>query len=284
MGIERRKLVIGALALPALAACSAHHKSRFAELEQAHGARLGVWAVDNVSGQSVRYRSDERFAMCSTFKGYATAALLKAHPLSTGYFDQAIRYAQSDVVTGSPVTSTHVATGMTLRDIAQAAITRSDNTAGNLLLRQLGGPSAVTAFARSIGDPVTRLDRWETELNDADRGDLRDTTTPAALGGGYRASVLGDVLATPERTQLTDWLRSTVTGAHRIRAGLPPGWVTADKTGTGRYATANDVAITWPDPGHPLVIAILTDKSTPDATVDEALLADAARAVVQALR
>jgi beta-lactamase class A len=253
-------------------------------LEVKYGARLGVLATNVATGRTLAYRQDERFPILSTFKTYAAGALLKAHPLSTGYFNQVIHFTQADLVDNAPVTSTRVATGMTVSELCEAAITKSDNTAANLLLKLLGGPAEITKFARSIKDESTRLDRWETELNTAIPGDERDTTTPKSIAGAYRALVLEDALPEPERAQLKSWLLANTTGGGRIRAGLPAGWTTADKTGGGSYGSLNDVAITWTDTGTPLVIAVLSGKSTKDAKGDAALLADTAKAVVEQLR
>nr|WP_214407269.1 serine hydrolase [Pseudonocardia lacus] len=140
---------------------------------------------------------------------------------------------------------------------------QSDNTAGNLLLDQLGGPPAVTAFARAIADPVTRLDRRETALNSAVPGDERDTTSPAAIAAGYRELLLGQALGVVERERLRDWMLATATGARRVRAAMPPAWRVADKTGTGGYASANDVAVAWSPAGDPLVIAVLSSGTPP---------------------
>ncbi|MGY1982040.1 class A beta-lactamase [Nocardia gipuzkoensis] len=255
------------------------------EVEARYGAQVGLFAVDTGTGETVTHRADERFPFLSTFKTLAAAALLHAHPLGTGYFDRVIRFHEADLVEHSPVTSAAVADGMTLAQVAEAAITRSDNTAGNLLLRELGGPEALTAFLRTLGDPTSRLDRWETELNTAIPGDERDTTTPAALAAAYRAVVLGDALGARERDQLITWLKANTTGAERIRAGLPAGWVTGDKTGTGSYGCANDVAVVWPEGGRaPIVIAIQSRKADVDAEVNNALLAEVTKAVVDRLR
>ncbi len=116
---------------------------------------------------------------------------------------------------------TRVGMTMTLAEMCQAALQQSDNAAANLLLRVLGGPPAITAFARSIGDEESRLDRWETELNSAVPGDLRDTTTPLALGIGFRNLLTGDVLSPAGRRQLEDWMRANQTSS--MRAGLPAG-------------------------------------------------------------
>ncbi|WP_084510547.1 class A beta-lactamase [Nocardia lijiangensis] len=266
------------------AATAAVSTDRFVALERQYGARLGVFAVNTATGESVAYRPDERFAMTSTFKGLACAALLHRHPLATGYFDQIVRYGREELVEYSPVTETRVDSGMTASELCDAAITVSDNTAGNQILKLLGGPPGLTAFLRSIGDPVSRLDRWETELNTAIPGDERDTTAPERLAANYRAAVLGDVLGEPERARLTQWLIANTTGDTRIRAGLPAGWRVGDKTGLGSYGTNNDVAIAWTEAGAPIAIAVMTTKPDQDAKADNALLADATRIVVDVLR
>jgi beta-lactamase class A len=301
MGITRRAVVAALLGATLTAGCTATTASTspttttvsptpaaedsapLKALEQEFGARLGVHATNVRTGQTLSYRADERFAILSTFKTYAAAALLHEHPLSTGYFDKVITYTAADLVANSPVTSTRVATGMTVAELCEAAVTKSDNTAANLMLKELGGPPGLTAFARSIKDDVTRLDRWETELNSAVPGDVRDTTTPTAIANAYQSVVLGDTLGVPERTKLKTWLLANTTGDERIRHGLPPTWTTGDRTGTGEYGTANDVAITWTPDGTPIVIAVLTSKATPDATADNALLARTAAVVADAL-
>jgi beta-lactamase class A len=255
--------------------------ARFTELERRFDARLGVHAVDTGTGQEVAHRADERFALCSTFKVLAAGALLDRNPVE--HLDVRVAYRESDVVANSPITQQHVADGMTIGQLCDAAIRYSDNTAGNLLLRDLGGPAAITDFARSLGDGTTRLDRWETELNTAIPGDERDTTTPRAIAADYRQLVLGDRLDPAKRERLTGWLLTNTTGDARIRAGVPAGWRVGDKTGTGDYAAANDVAILWPPTGAPIALAVLTSRATADATVDNALLSEAAAVVAEAL-
>ncbi|MFI2284124.1 class A beta-lactamase [Nocardia beijingensis] len=256
-----------------------------ADLEARYGAQVGLFAVDTGTGRTVTHRADERFPFLSTFKALVAAAALRAHPLDTGYFDRVVRFHAGDLVDNSPVTGTEPPEGMTLARVAEAAITRSDNTAGNLLLREIGGPEGLTAFLRTLGDPASRLDRWETELNTAIPGDERDTTTPAALAANYRALALGDALGVRERDQLITWLKANTTGGKRIRAALPAGWVAGDKTGTGSYGCANDVAIVWPDGGRePIVIAIMSRKPDADAEVNNDLLVEVTRVALDGLR
>ncbi|MEU7148874.1 class A beta-lactamase [Streptomyces sp. NPDC045456] len=252
------------------------------ELEREYGARLGVYALATDTGATVTHRADERFAFCSTFKGLAAAAVLHGNPLS--HLDTVVTYGEDDLLKHSPVTGKHVATGMSIRRLCDAAVRHSDGTAGNLLLRDLGGPGKLTAFARGIGDPVTRMDRIEPAITEATPGDPRDTTSPRAFGTDYRKLVLGSVLSAGKRGFLRDLLVRNTTGAQRIRAGVPKGWTVADKTGTGDYGTLNDIAIAWPaESVPPLVISILSSKPEKDAAYDQNLLARAAEYVVAAL-
>ncbi|CCH31249.1 class A beta-lactamase [Saccharothrix espanaensis] len=254
---------------------------RWAGLERKFDARLGVYAVATGSGATFAYRADERFAFCSTFKGLAAAAVLQRNPLA--HLDTVVTYTDADLMKSSTITREHVATGMTIRDLCDAAVRYSDGTAGNLLVRDLGGPAGLTAFLRGIGDGVTRADRTEPALTEAAPGDPRDTTSPRAIGTDYQRIVLGDVLPADKRAFLRDLLERNTTGARRIRAGVPLGWVVADKTGTGEYGTVNDIGLGWQPNAAPLVIAVMSSKTTTDAKYDEALIAEAAAQVVAVL-
>jgi beta-lactamase class A len=248
--------------------------ARLAELETRFDARLGLYAVHTGTGRELAHRADERFPLCSTFKMLAVAAMLATTPPE--HLQTRVRYNASDVVDGSPVTEDHVAGGLTIAELCDAAIRYSDNTAGNLLLDDIGGPGAVTDYARLLGDGVTRLDRRETELNSAIPGDDRDTTSPRAIAGDLRELVLGERLDPADRALLTDWLVRNATGAARIRAGLPPDWRVADKTGSGSYGTANDIAVAWPPEGAPIVLAVLSTRDGREEQADNALLSRAA--------
>ena len=161
---------------------------------------------------------------------------------------------------------------MTLAELCHAAITLSDNTAGNLLLDSFGGPAGLTAFARTLGDNITRLDRRETELNEAIPGDPRDTTTPAAMLDDMRRLLLDDVLSPASRQQLADWLLANTTGASRLRAGLPGDWRVGDKTGTSDNGASNDIAIAWPPGRAPLLVtAYYAEATVPQETRNEVL-------------
>ncbi|MET9290615.1 class A beta-lactamase [Streptomyces sp. NPDC003077] len=254
----------------------------FRALERKYDARLGVYALATGTGATVAYRADERFAFCSTFKPLAVAAVLHRNPLR--HLDQRVTYSWDDIDSISPITQANVAKGMTIGELCDAAVRHSDGTAGNLLLRDLGGPERLTAYLRGLGDTVSRLDRYEPALHRSHPRDPRDTTTPRAIAADYRALVLGDALAADKRALLTDLLVRTTTGGKRIRAGLPKGWRVANKTGSGKYGRANDVAVVWPArSAPPLVMAVMSERATRDVRPSESLIAEAAEQVVAAL-
>ncbi|MFJ1971245.1 class A beta-lactamase [Streptomyces sp. NPDC087903] len=262
---------------------SDHVTARLSALEARHGARLGVFAHNLATRRTVRYRADERFPVCSLFKTLAAAAVLRDLDRHGEVLARRVHYTASDLVENSPRTEQHLADGMTVAELADAAIRYSDNTAGNLLLRELGGPTAVTRFARSLGDRVTRLDRWETELNSAEPWRITDTTSPRAIGRTYARLVLGNALNRPDRELLTHWLLHNTTSGNRFRAGLPPTWTIADKTGGGWYGANNDVGIAWTEDGTPLVLAVQTTLPDRDAAYDHDLIKETAALLADAL-
>ncbi len=276
----RRSLLAAALATVPVAACRSvdrhrqvHAESALAELEGRNGGRLGVSILDTASGRALGHRQDERFPMCSTFKFLAAAQVLARVDRGDERLDRRVVYARENLVPYSPVTGARAGMpGMTVAELCHAAVTVSDNTAGNLLLATLGGPAGLTAFTRTLGDTSTRLDRIETDLNEAAAGDPRDTTTPAAMLGDMRALLLGDALLPPSRAQLAAWLVATTTGDERLRAGMPAGWRVGDKTGTGGNGATNDIAIAWPPNRAPLLVsAYYAESDMPQAQCNRVL-------------
>lgn len=256
--IDRRFFIGGLAAYGAVLAspARAHDANEaLADLEHSLGARLGVAMRDTGSGARFAFRAEERFPLTSTFKFLAAAAVLAKVDAGKDTLHRRVVYAKSDIVTYSPETEKHAGEGMALGAICEAAITLSDNTAGNLMLAAIGGPEGLTRFARKLGDEVTRLDRIETALNEASPGDPRDTTSPSAMLGNLEKLLLGDALETASRERLTAWLIANKTGDTRLRAGLPAGWRVGDKTGAGGNGTANDLAIVWPPGRKPILIA-----------------------------
>lgn len=271
------------LGLPFLARADTPPPARLAAIEAESGGRLGVAVLDTASGRLAGHRVDERFPLCSTFKMLAAAFVLARVDRGQESLDRRLVFQRADLVTHSPATGQHTGQpGMRMAELCDATVTLSDNTAGNLILDSFGGPAGLTAWLRTLGDKTTRLDRRETALNEAKPGDVRDTTTPAAMAQTMQKILLGQALSPASREQLTAWLIANKTGDQRIRAGLPQNWRVGDKTGSGERGTANDVAIVWPPGRAPLLLAVYLTGSTQKPEARSATIAAVAAAVAAA--
>ena len=282
MIVHRRAVLTGAAALIVAGGARAARSdddAPFRAIEARTGGRLGVAVRDTASGKHFAWRGDERFAMCSTFKFLAVAMVLERAAARATDLDRAIAYGRADLLDYAPVTAKHVKAGaMALRDLCAAAIEWSDNTAANLILKQIGGPAGLTRWLRGHGDTVTRLDRTEPTLNTAIAGDPRDTTTPIAMLADM-ARILVSEKSAAFAAPLLIWMRECRTADSKLRAGLPRDWRAGNKTGSGENGTANDIAILWPPGRAPLLVAAYLTGAKADAAGRDAALADAGRVV-----
>lgn len=289
--ISRRQILIAGAAaatlttagIPRSQAAPGAVEDQLAALEDRYNAKVGCYGRNLGSARTLAYRADDMFATCSTFKAYVAAQILRKDQLGElKLSDEVYIDPKLFVPVASPMTEPNLGGWMSLSDLCAAAVRQSDNTATNLMLEILGGPPSVTEFARSVGDDRTWMVRWETELNTAYPGDPRDTTSPRAMGTGFRNMLTGDTFDEPHRAQLEEWMRTIVTGDTRIRAGLPAGWTIADKTGAGDYASTNDIGVAFGPAGERLVLAVMTRTRSddPKAPALNALIADVTRVAV----
>ncbi|OJY68244.1 MAG: class A beta-lactamase [Rhizobium sp. 60-20] len=255
---------------------------RLKELETRSGGRLGVAVSNTATGQIVGNRLDERFAMCSTFKALAVAYTLHRVDRGDEHLDRRVFFNERDLVTPFKATKPHLADGMTIEQLCEAAIIVSDSTAANLLLASFGGPLALTTYLRSLGDRVTRLDKIELDLNVVKQGETHDTTSPRAMVGTLRQVVLGDALSAPSRMKLTNWMTESKDAAtQRLRAGLPKGWQIANKPGTWKGISTNDIGVIFPPGRDPLVVAAYLGGAPGKIKDQETILADVARIIAE---
>ncbi len=256
-------------------------REKIAMLEAAANGSIGVFAINTENNYVIAYHAKKRFPLCSTNKVMGVAAILKESEKNTGLLQRKIKYKKSELIAWSPTTKKHVNSGMTITELGKAAITLSDNTAINLLMKEIYGPKGVTAFARSIGDDIFNLVRWEPELNTAVPGGLRDTSSPEAMANSLRKLVLGHVLAPKQQELLKTWLIENTTGDARIRAGTPSNWLVGDKTGTcGHYGSTNDVGIIWPKNGSPIIVAVYFIVKKENAKPRDDVIAKATRIIL----
>lgn len=271
-----------ARSLGALASASQarHFEQAMQQIEAASGGRLGAAVLDTQSGASNAYRGTERFPMCSTFKFLAAAQVLSRVDQGQEQLDRRITVRASDIVPYAPATQPRVGgQPMTVAELCEATLTLSDNAAANLLLGDLGGPQGLTAYMRSLGDEITRLDRIEPELNEATPGDPRDTTTPQAMLQSMQKIVLGTALSAASRAQITRWLQDNKTGDRKLRALLPAGWRVGDKTGGGNHGSNNDIGIFWPPGRAPILVTAYLTQTTAELPVRDRAIAQVGQLV-----
>lgn len=272
-------LGVAASAAAALTGPAAAEDNPIAVIERRRGGRLGVFALDVGSGRTLSHRADERFLMCSTFKGLLAAHILARVEAGEERLNRRLAYAESDLIFTSPVTKAHVGEGsMSIEALCQAAVEASDNTAAILLMRASGGPAGLTRFVRSLGDTVTRSDRYEPDSN-AYQGEL-DTTTPRAIATSARAILLGSVLSAGSRSKLEGWMVASLPGRNRLRAAFPGGWAAGDRPGTSLDRQTNDYAIVRPPGRAPLLVAAYFDAPGLAMAPREAALREVGGAIV----
>jgi len=272
---SRRDFLIGTALLVSPAVARAGVDDRILEMENTLGGRIGVSALNTANGLRIRHRGDERFAMCSTFKAALVGTVLARFDHGDLALSQQIKFGERDLLSNSPETAAHLNEGaLSAEMLCAAAVKVSDNTAANLLLSLIGGPAQLTAFFRSLGDNVSRLDRVELDLNSNLPNDPRDTTTPDAMSGNLKSLLVeGEVLSTASRDRLTNWMLNEQNGRNRIRLGLPSDWRVANKPGTSadRAGATNDIAVAWPPGRAPIVISVYIDAR--EATLERRTMA-----------
>src|ERR1700743_327079 len=285
--LDRRSILAAFAVLPAWPelAFAQEAPPALARYERQSGGRIGLYAKNLDTGAQVRWRENERFVMCSTFKASLAALVLTRIDRGQDQLERMIPFGPSDIPDWhAPVAKQNLAKGaMSVADMCEAVVEYSDNTCANLLLARVGGPTALTAFWRSTGDSVTRLDHNEPALNLSRPGDPHDTTTPVAMAGTLRRLVFGKVLLPDSRERLVGWMVDCKTGGNRLRGGLPKGWRIGDKTGNNGNDAAGDIAVVWPRLGSPVLICAYTQGGSPTANQLETVFADIGRIVGEQL-
>lgn len=237
-------------------------------IERQLDARVGFAAYDLETEQRWEYNADQLFAMSSTFKTLACAVLLQRVDEGSEQLERRVEVSASDIVTYSPVTEAYADNQeISLFELCEATMTTSDNTAANLILQAIGGPQAVTAFVRELGDSVTRLDRWETELNEAAPHDERDTSTPNAMVSNLEKLVVGNALSPQSKNQLREWLVNNEVADGLFRSQMPDEWVIGDRTGAGGFGSRSITAVIWPPGREPTIVAFYITET--DASFEE---------------
>ncbi|HRD70365.1 MAG TPA: class A beta-lactamase [Legionella sp.] len=260
-------------------------QKKLEELENSSGGRIGIYAINTANGTHLQFHANERFPMGCTSKVIGVATILNKSVSDSSLLSQKVSYAKKDLTNWNPITEKHLATGMTVSELCAASIIYSDNAAMNLLVKKMGGLEQMNVFARSIHNDSFRQDNgWPKEALSGGQDNLNDSSTPKAMAESLQKLVFTDALAKPQRKLLISWLKDTKTGDFRIRAGVPKGWIVADKTGTGSaYGTTNDIGIIWPPKCAPIVVAVYYTSNDKKAVKREDVVASVTRILVDKL-
>ncbi|WP_256855890.1 class A beta-lactamase [Terribacillus halophilus] len=253
----------------------------FSQLEETYDARLGIFAIDTGSGETIAYREDERFGFASTHKALSVGVLLLQNSVEN--LNKKISITSDDLVNYNPITEKNVNTQMTLKELSEASISYSDNAAANLIFAEIGGPKGFEQGLRAVGDQVTDSSRIEPELNHVKPNQIQDTSTPKAMTESLRAFTLEDHLSSEKRQLLIKWLKGNTTGDTLIRAGVPADWEVGDKSGAGSNGIRNDIAILWPPDKEPIVLSIMSSRDKAGEEYDDSLISKATEEVITLL-
>jgi beta-lactamase class A len=303
------------LATPAMAAEApdARLQQSLSKLaDRALPGMLGVTVIDRDTHARIRINADSAYPMMSVFKAPAAAAVLAQVDAGRIRLNQQVTISRKDLVDGAAVPSigAHFSgeqMHFTVERLLVAAVSESDNTAVDALLRLVGGPRVVTDFLRTNGIDGMRVDLGEGDVSrifdDTANGQTipKDETDQAALARqqrGYRAYLAdprnrttpdaaaefleklwsGQLLSKDSSKRLLDLMYGQTT-PNRLRAGLPAGVRFADKCGTsysvdGETAAYNDIGIiTWPN-GHTMIVAVFLTGSKADKKTRDALFTE----------
>ncbi|WP_181008400.1 class A beta-lactamase [Sphingomonas montanisoli] len=278
--------------------------------------RVGIAAVHLESGAALSVNGDEAFPMASAYKLAAVLTLL--HQVEQGRFtmdqmipvDDALRVQSGGISTSMP----HPGIALSVANLIDLTITRSDNTAADMVTQMVGGPAAITAWLRSVGIEGQRVDRDvaglifdykhltpeagrnqaqtlarvmslrddnpdepNSTLDPAFIADPRDSSTPDAMVALLAKLQRGQLVDAEHTAWLLDVMAHTVTGAKRVKGLLPPRTVFAHKTGTLVGICADVGILTLPGGGH-VAVAIFV-KSHDDGAKAEAIIAEAGRTI-----
>jgi beta-lactamase class A len=300
-------------------------QARLDKLIATYREPVGVAVTDVASGWTAQVDGLGRYPQQSVVKLWVALAVMDAVDRGALKLDQTVTLRREDrSVFYQPLGAKIGAHGYatTIEDLLRRALTQSDNTANDKLMDEVGGPGAVSAvLARKgvsgigVGGPERVLQAktagldWRPELAgwrfkearaklpDAVRdralvaylADPPDGAAPAALTSALAALKRGELLSHASTDTLLGLMGEARTGYRRLRAGLPPGWSIAHKTGTGpdwRGASVgiNDVGLLTAPDGRTFAVAVMMRETKKPLPQRMALMQKVSRAIVEQWR
>ena len=263
-------------------------QAQFAQIASAAGGRVGVAAVMIESDDSAYLNEGEHFPMQSVYKLPIAMAVLKQIDEGKIKPDQKVRIEKSDFIgkaQHSPIRDKYPdGTEMTVSEIMRAAISESDGTASDVLLKLIGGAPAAQEYLNRIGITEMKILNTEKELGEDQTVQYKNWTSPAEAANLLRALYNRQGLSEQSQQLLLKFMTESTPGAKRLKGLLPANAVVAHKTGTSATinnitAATNDIGIVTMPNGKHFIVAVFVSDSPADQTTREETIAKIAKAV-----
>ena len=298
-------------------------RDRVNDLGRAFNGRVGIAVRSIDDGWSTGWKADELYPQQSVSKLWVSITAMDAVDRGKVSLDDKVTLTRDDLtVFHQPIRDLILGGGgytTSLGDLMEKAITTSDNTANDKLMRSVGGPEAVRAMIKAKHLGAIRFYNGERALQSRIAGlfwspsysignaffearnalplairkaafdryvdDPYDGASPSAITGALSRLKRGELLAPATTARLLDIMSHTHTGANRLKGGLAPGWVLNHKTGTGQelsgqQAGYNDIGILTAPDGRSYSVAVMIKLTSVPLPVRMEMMNNVVRAVI----
>jgi beta-lactamase class A len=279
--------------LLALSACTPDSvEKRWLDITGSTSGTVGIAMMLIETGDMIAaVHGDDHFPMQSVYKLPIAMATLELVDRGTLSLDQQVRVVRRDFISRgqySPIRDQHPdGVTLSLRELLRFAVSDSDGTASDVVMRLAGGPKAIDAYLRGLGIDTIRVVDTEQAMGRDHAVQYRNWATPRGAVALLRTLQTGRTLSDTSRELLQQFLTHGSRGSNRIAGLLPAGTVVAHKPGSsgtdsaGVAAATNDIGlVSLPDGRHLAVAVFVTESQANDADRD-AVIARIAQAAWQ---
>lgn len=260
---------------------------QFAEIAKEARGKVGISARVLETGETASLNGGEKFSMQSVYKLPIAMTALQHADSGKISMEQKVDITKADFVAKgqrSPIRDENPqGTSLRVVDLMEKAVSESDGTASDVLLRLVGGPSEVQRYLDSSKLPSIVVKNSEKEIAKSWQTQYENSATPDAIVDLLIELRDGKSVPAIKMNLIRDFMNESQTGPNRLRGLLPENTYVAHKTGTsgsrnGTTAATNDVGLIVLPNGKYLAIAVFVGDSTADEKTRESVIAKAAKA------
>jgi beta-lactamase class A len=297
-------------------------EERVRDLGRTFSGEVGITVRDIDSGWTTNWHGDHFYPQQSVSKFWVAITALQAADAGSLDLNERVTVTRQDLTLfHQPIAGEIGETGYTttIGELMFRALTQSDNTCNDIVLRHAGGPSAVRAMLARNGLDGIRFGPGERLLQAGIAGlqwqpafaegnafyaarsslpmerrraaferyidDPIDGATPNGITNGLARLQRGELLSPASTQRLLSIMAQTHTGPNRLRGGLAPGWTISHKTGTGQILGAeqagyNDIGILHAPDGHNYALAVMIGRTSTPLETRMTLMQNVVRATI----